>query len=118
VKVLIATDVSARGVDIPGVHYVVNYDMPEVAENYVHRVGRTGRGQAKGYAISFCSIEEKEVLEEIEDFLEKEINVMPVDQQSYTETLVNSEESSTDWKTLMKQAQEEEVNFKKKKKKK
>jgi ATP-dependent RNA helicase RhlE len=118
VKVLIATDVSARGVDIPGINYVVNYDMPEVAENYVHRVGRTGRGQAKGYAVSFCSIEEKEVLEEIEQFLEKEIKVMPVDSKSYTETLANSEESSTDWKTLIKQAQEEEMNPKKKKKKK
>ena len=43
-KVLIATDISARGIDIPNVEFVVNYDLPEVAENYVHRVGRTGRG--------------------------------------------------------------------------
>lgn len=117
IKVLIATDVSARGVDIPGVNYVVNYDMPEVAENYVHRVGRTGRGQAKGYAVSFCSMEEKEVLEEIETFLEKEINVMPVDQKSYTETLAHSEESSTDWKTLMKEEGEKEERRKGGKKK-
>jgi ATP-dependent RNA helicase RhlE len=55
--VLIATDVSARGIDIPNVHFVINYDLPEVPENYVHRVGRTGRGVQKGSAIAFCSKE-------------------------------------------------------------
>lgn len=50
-NILIATDVSARGLDIPNVNYVVNYDLPEKAENYVHRVGRTGRGAHKGIAI-------------------------------------------------------------------
>ena len=62
VKVLIATDVSARGIDIPDVDYVVNYDLPDVAENYVHRVGRTGRGKQKGRAVSFCSPEEKPIV--------------------------------------------------------
>ena len=60
VKVLIATDVSARGIDIPNVDFVVNYDLPDSGENYIHRVGRTGRGTRKGQAISFCSSEEKE----------------------------------------------------------
>jgi ATP-dependent RNA helicase RhlE len=55
VKVLIATDVSARGIDIANVDYVVNYDLPEQAENYVHRVGRTGRGTQKGLAVSFAA---------------------------------------------------------------
>lgn len=50
-KIMIATDVSARGIDIPNVDYVVNYDLPDVAENYVHRVGRTGRGTHHGIAI-------------------------------------------------------------------
>ncbi len=59
-KILIATDVSARGIDIPNVDFVVNYDLPESSENYVHRVGRTGRGRQKGQAVSFCSTEEKE----------------------------------------------------------
>ncbi len=118
VRVLIATDVSARGVDIPGVNYVVNYDMPEVAENYVHRVGRTGRGQAKGFAVSFCSMEEKEILEEIESFLEKEIKVMPLDNKSYTETLNITEDTNNDWKSLLKQEGENEKNVKKRKKKK
>ena len=58
---MIATDVSARGIDIPNVDFVVNYDMPDVDENYVHRVGRTGRGRNKGYAVSYCSQEEAEV---------------------------------------------------------
>lgn len=61
IKVMIATDVSARGIDIPNVDFVVNYDMPDVDENYVHRVGRTGRGRNKGYAVSYCSQEEAEV---------------------------------------------------------
>ena len=54
---LITTDVAARGIDVPGVHAVINYDLPEVPENYVHRVGRTGRGKDKGWAIAFCSEE-------------------------------------------------------------
>ena len=118
IKVMIATDVSARGVDIPGVQYVVNYDMPEVAENYVHRVGRTGRGQAKGFAVSFCSMEEKEILEEIESFLTKEIRVMEIKKDDYTETLNLTEDTNDNWKALMKQAEKEEKEFKKKKKKK
>ena len=53
VNVLIATDISSRGVDIPNVEFVINYDLPENPENYVHRVGRTGRGRNKGRAYSF-----------------------------------------------------------------
>lgn len=118
IRILIATDVSARGIDITGVNMVVNYDMPEVAENYVHRVGRTGRGQAKGYAISFCSMEEKEVLDEIESFLEKEINVMEIDNKAYTETLNLTEDTKNDWKKLMKESEEGEKEYKGKKRKK
>ncbi|MFN8135656.1 MAG: C-terminal helicase domain-containing protein [Bacteroidales bacterium] len=57
-KILIATDVSARGIDIPNVDFVVNHDLPEKPENYVHRVGRTGRADKKGIAVSFCSNDE------------------------------------------------------------
>jgi len=116
IKVVIATDISARGVDIPGIQYVVNYDLPDVAENYVHRVGRTGRGQSKGLAVSFCSMEEKEMLEEIESFITKEINVVEIKLDEYEKTLDFSENKSTDWKSLMKEA-EKEVPIKKKKKK-
>lgn len=79
VRVLIATDISARGIDIPNVHFVINYDLPEKIENYVHRVGRTGRGVSKGSAISFCSKDEKSILDEIELFLTKKIEVIKTD---------------------------------------
>ena len=72
-KILIATDVSARGIDIPNVDYVINYDLPETSENYVHRVGRTGRGRLKGKAYSYCSKEERDLLAEIEKNLGKAI---------------------------------------------
>jgi ATP-dependent RNA helicase RhlE len=112
-KILVATDVSARGIDIPNVDYVVNYDLPEVAENYVHRVGRTGRGVAKGLAVSFCATEEKEMLDGIEAFLGKEIDVVSIDKDEYVET-VRASDSQFDWKSLMKEAQEEEQKRKRK----
>lgn len=93
-RVLIATDVSARGIDIPNVTAVINYDLPEVAENYVHRVGRTGRGMNKGVALSFCSHGEKERLEEIQGFLGKEIEVLRVGKGDYAQTLQFSNELS------------------------
>ena len=85
--ILIATDVSARGIDIPDVNYVINYDLPEKAENYVHRVGRTGRGVNKGMAISFCSEDEKELLSEIQQFLNKEIEVIKLGKKGYARTI-------------------------------
>lgn len=115
VKVLIATDVSARGIDIPDVDYVVNYDLPDVAENYVHRVGRTGRGVKKGLAVSFCSEEEKPVLDEIETFLGQKISVLLIDKEEYTATKDLSEDNPNDWNALIR---EEEQKTKPKKKKK
>ncbi|GAB3933909.1 DEAD/DEAH box helicase [Larkinella terrae] len=117
VKVLIATDVSARGIDIANVDYVVNYDLPEQPENYVHRVGRTGRGTQKGQAFSFCSPEEKPILDEIETFLDKPIRVTQIDQIDYTETVDASKESKFDLKALMQEAEEFEKGRRKKKKK-
>jgi ATP-dependent RNA helicase RhlE len=81
-SLLIATDVSARGIDVPNVSHVLNYDLPEQAENYVHRVGRTGRGMNEGIAVSFCSREEKPLLEEIQGFLKKEIEVVKTGRKS------------------------------------
>lgn len=103
IKVLVATDVSARGIDIPDVDYVVNYDLPEVAENYVHRVGRTGRGIRKGLAVSFCSEEEKPVLLEIETFLGQKINVLTIDKEDYSTTIDFSDENPNDWRALLKE---------------
>lgn len=116
-KILIATDVSARGIDIQNVEYVVNYDLPESTENYIHRVGRTGRGNQKGQAVSFCSTEEKEILSVIEANLGKPIRRMEITRDDYQNVLDFSEESKDDWKTLINEAKQEEKNYKKNKKK-
>ena len=73
VQVLIATEVAARGLDIPGLEYVVNYNLPYLAEDYVHRIGRTGRAGNKGYAISFVSREEERALDNIEKLINAKI---------------------------------------------
>ena len=117
VKVLIATDVSARGIDIANVDYVVNYDLPEQAENYVHRVGRTGRGTQKGLAVSFCSPEEKPLLDEIQAYLGKPIEVVKINANDYSETLDFTSDGTDDIKSLMKEVEEYEAGKKKKKKK-
>jgi ATP-dependent RNA helicase RhlE len=82
-NILIATDVSARGIDIPDVTHVINYDLPENPENYVHRIGRTGRGFNKGLAVSFCALEEKPLLMAIETLLTKKIEVLRVSKADY-----------------------------------
>jgi len=90
--VLVATDVSARGIDIPDVDYVINYDLPDKAENYVHRVGRTGRGVNKGVAISFCSKGEKERLDEIQHFIDKKIEIVKISKREYAHTMETAKE--------------------------
>ncbi|WP_207432080.1 DEAD/DEAH box helicase [Sabulibacter ruber] len=115
VKVLIATDVSSRGIDIPSVEYVVNYDLPDVPENYVHRVGRTGRGTQKGKSVSFCSPEEKPILDEIESYLGKPIKVLEINKEDYTATIDFSAEVKPDLKSLLKEVEEFENQKKGKK---
>jgi len=117
-KTLIATDISARGIDISNVDWVINYDLPESSEQYVHRVGRTGRGDQKGQALSFCSEEEKELLEEIESNLGKPIQELSISKSDYQftkEIVVDTKE--TDWQGLMDNAEVEEDQWKKIKKK-
>ncbi len=114
-RIMIATDVTARGIDIDGIDFVVNYDLPDVAENYVHRVGRTGRGRAKGKAISFCAKEEKEYLSAIEEYTTVPIKRAMVTKGEYSETVDLADDGKDDWKSLMKQ---EPVKKKKKGKKK
>lgn len=118
VKLLIATDVSARGIDIPDVDIVINYDLPDKDENYVHRVGRTGRGKNKGNAYSFCSKEEEEILVEIQDFLGEKIEVLDIGKKEYFETIDFSNDTSGDIKSMLKEIEEFEKTSRKKHKKK
>jgi len=75
INVLVATDVAARGIDIPGVAYVVNYDLPEVPDNYVHRIGRTARAGREGEAIAFCAPDEADLLRQIQKLMKIDIPV-------------------------------------------
>ena len=72
-KVLVATDIAARGIDVDDLSHVVNFDLPNVSETYVHRIGRTGRASASGTAISFCDVEEKPYLRDIEKLIKQRI---------------------------------------------
>lgn len=75
-RVLVATDIAARGIDIDELTHVINYDLPDVPETYVHRIGRTGRAGANGVAFSFCDYEEKIALRDIERLIKKSIEVV------------------------------------------
>lgn len=117
INLLITTDVNARGIDIPGIDYVVNYDLPDVPENYVHRVGRTGRGVRKGQAVSFCSTEEKPMLAAIEKYMQKAIPEMKINKNDYRETISFSEDIPNDnWQLLLEQNEQTEKKAKRKKK--
>ena len=74
-RVLVATDLAARGIDIDDITHVINYDLPHEPESYVHRIGRTGRAGATGIAISFCDMTERTMLRDIERLIQKSIDV-------------------------------------------
>ena len=75
-RVLVATDIAARGIDINDLSHVFNYDLPEIPESYIHRIGRTGRAGHNGIAISFCDFEEKKLLKAIEKLCSRPIPVI------------------------------------------
>jgi ATP-dependent RNA helicase RhlE len=75
-RVLVATDIAARGIDVDNLQYVINYEIPNISETYVHRIGRTGRAGANGTAYSFCDAEEKLFLRDIEKLISKKIPVI------------------------------------------
>jgi ATP-dependent RNA helicase RhlE len=74
-RVLVATDIAARGIDVDGISHVINYDLPNIPESYVHRIGRTGRAGASGRAISFVAPDEERLLDEIEKLLKKKVPI-------------------------------------------
>ncbi|MFR1434583.1 MAG: DEAD/DEAH box helicase [Acutalibacteraceae bacterium] len=76
IRVLVATDIAARGIDVEELSHVVNYDLPEVPETYVHRIGRTGRAGHTGKAIAFCNIDEKPLLKDIEKLMKRPVPVV------------------------------------------
>ena len=114
-RIMIATDVSARGIDVPDVDYVINYDLPDKPENYVHRVGRTGRGINLGEAISFCSTEEKELLEEIHQLINKDIEVIKLYKKDY-DNILSLPEKDLNLQDIINEHEQWEANKKKKKK--
>ena len=86
-RVLVATDIAARGIDIDDLSHVINFELPNIPETYVHRIGRTGRAGASGIAISFCDSEEREYLRDIQKLITKAVPV--VDDHPYHSAATN-----------------------------
>jgi ATP-dependent RNA helicase RhlE len=107
-RVLVTTDVAARGIDIPAMDYVINYDLPDNPENYVHRCGRTGRGTSKGQALSFCSEGETELLGQIEEYTGEEITRYDLNEKDYKEILDDLDDPSYNWQKLIDQTNRED----------
>jgi ATP-dependent RNA helicase RhlE len=93
-RVLVATDIAARGIDIDNLSTVINYEIPNIPETYVHRIGRTGRAGASGNSISFCDFEEKEFLKDIQKLIGKPIPVVENHRYPMTVMHVESKEKS------------------------
>jgi superfamily II DNA/RNA helicase len=77
-KILVATDVAARGIDVPGINLVVNYDAPRMAEDYVHRIGRTGRAGRAGIAVTFLGHADRHLVRQIERFTGNKVRLMEI----------------------------------------
>jgi ATP-dependent RNA helicase RhlE len=76
INILIATDIAARGIDVQDLSLVINYDLPNIPETYIHRIGRTGRAKASGIAISFCDGEERAYLRDIQKLIDEKIPII------------------------------------------
>jgi ATP-dependent RNA helicase RhlE len=99
IRVLVATDIAARGIDVDELSLVINYDLPDTPETYVHRIGRTGRAGAEGVALTFCDEEERESLRDIEKLISKSIPVIeehpyPMSASSIVQSKVVKKEAS------------------------
>ena len=85
VKILVATDVASRGIDVSAVSHVINFDVPVVIEDYVHRIGRTGRALQSGEAITFCVPSEEYYLKKIEKLIRQKIEILPIPEGVFVE---------------------------------
>jgi ATP-dependent RNA helicase RhlE len=110
-RILIATDIIARGLDVAEVSHVFNFDIPEIPENYIHRIGRTGRADRRGIAISFITENEKPFQEQIEELMDFKIPMLPLpDDLKISEVLTPDEEPKIHMKNIeMKRPKREDV---------
>ena len=113
IRVLVATDIAARGIDIDKLRYVLNYDIPNIAETYVHRIGRSGRAGEEGIAISICEPEENEYVRDIEKLINKKIEVVRNNPFPQTDKPMNKQEKAEFEKEKLKRKQEFFANRKK-----
>ncbi len=93
-QILIATDIAARGIDVTGIELVVNYDMPANSEDYVHRIGRTGRAGKTGHAISYANVSQKGSIRSIERFMNTRLEISPLPELPSEELLYNQTDQS------------------------
>lgn len=106
IRVLVATDIAARGIDIDKLRYVINYDIPNIAETYVHRIGRSGRAGDEGNAISICEPEENAFIKDIEKLINKRIEVIRNNPYPQTEDPMTAAEKRVVEKEKVKKKQE------------
>ena len=114
VRVLVATDIAARGIDIEQLHYVLNYDIPNEAETYVHRIGRCGRAGNKGVSISISEPEENIYVKAIEKLIAKKIEIISEQPFKQTEKPMNAQQKKEFEKEKNRKKQEFFKNRKKK----
>jgi len=114
IRVLVATDIAARGIDIDKLQYVFNYDMPNIAETYVHRIGRTGRAGKDGIAISICEPEENVFVKDIEKLIKQKINLVNENPFPQTDNPMTNAEKKEMEKEKQRKKQEFFDNRKKK----
>ncbi len=116
IRVLVATDIAARGIDIPLLPYVINFELPNVPEDYVHRIGRTGRAGASGQAISLVDISEREYVTGIEKLLKQKLQSEIVEGFEPTNTVTSPKNNSNQRKKNFSKKKRHNNNWKKSKK--
>ena len=115
IRVLVATDIAARGIDIDKLHFVLNYDIPNESETYVHRIGRCGRAGEQGVSISICEPEENRYVRDIEKLISKNIKIVSDHPFPQTEKPMNAQQKKEFEKEKQRKKQEFFANRKKKK---